>query len=88
MQQANRRYILTQGPLPHTTGHFWLMVWEQNPKAIIMLNKVIEKQQIKCHQYWPFGGTGNEVMEIPDYGLVVEFVTKIGKTNYTKSTLR
>ncbi|CAL1277089.1 unnamed protein product [Larinioides sclopetarius] len=40
---ADRSYILTQGPLPVTTGHFWLMVWEQKSKAILMLNRIIEK---------------------------------------------
>ncbi|XP_026741836.1 tyrosine-protein phosphatase non-receptor type 61F-like isoform X2 [Trichoplusia ni] len=53
MERANRRYILTQGPLAFTVGHFWLMIWEQNTKAILMLNKVIEKNEIKCHWYWP-----------------------------------
>lgn len=50
-----RRYILTQGPLPSTAGHFWQMVWEQNSLAVVMLNKVIEKGAIKCTQYWPLG---------------------------------
>lgn len=53
LDRANRRYILTQGPLAFTVGHFWLMIWEQNTKAILMLNKVIEKNEIKCHWYWP-----------------------------------
>jgi Protein tyrosine phosphatase len=46
MERAHRRYILTQGPLPHTTGHFWLMVWEQNCKAVLMLNRIVEKNQV------------------------------------------
>ena len=53
MDEADRRYILTQGPLLETSGEFWQMVWEQNSKAIIMLNKVMEKGTSKCHQYWP-----------------------------------
>lgn len=52
---SNRRYILSQGPLEHTAGEFWQMVWEQDSKAVIMLNKVIEKGRMKCHQYWPVG---------------------------------
>ena len=44
---ARRRYILTQGPLPNTTGHFWLLVWEQRSRAIVMLNKTIEKNQVR-----------------------------------------
>ena len=50
-----RRYILTQGPLETTACHFWQMVWEQNSLAIVMLNKVVEKEVTKCTQYWPNG---------------------------------
>ncbi|XP_078365840.1 uncharacterized protein LOC144650067 isoform X1 [Oculina patagonica] len=53
--RLNKKYILTQGPLPHTAKHFWQMIWEQNSEAVIMLNRVIEKNQIKCYQYWPCG---------------------------------
>ncbi|XP_048577171.1 neurofilament medium polypeptide isoform X2 [Nematostella vectensis] len=53
--ELGKRYILAQGPLPHTADHFWQMVWENNSKAVIMLNKVMEKNQIKCFQYWPCG---------------------------------
>jgi len=51
-KQANRRYILTQGPLKNTCEHFWQMVWEQNSKGIIMLNRIIEKGAIKCEIYY------------------------------------
>lgn len=53
VEDADRRYILSQGPLPNTSGHMWQMIWEQNSKAVIMLNKVIEKATVKCDQYWP-----------------------------------
>ncbi|KAL4234107.1 Tyrosine-protein phosphatase non-receptor type 2 [Mactra antiquata] len=53
--ESNRRYILSQGPLEHTTAQFWQMIWEQQCKAIIMLNKVVENRTLKCHQYWPLG---------------------------------
>lgn len=56
---ANRDYILTQGPLPETAEHFWEMVWCQNSRAIIMLNKVFEKNQVKCHQYFPVASVSN-----------------------------
>lgn len=46
MEDAHRQYILTQGPLPNTTSHFWLMVWEQNCQAVLMLNKIVEKNQV------------------------------------------
>ncbi|XP_020951682.1 tyrosine-protein phosphatase non-receptor type 2 isoform X4 [Sus scrofa] len=42
--EARRSYILTQGPLPNTGCHFWLMVWQQKTKAVVMLNRVVEKE--------------------------------------------
>ncbi|XP_053706117.1 tyrosine-protein phosphatase non-receptor type 1-like isoform X2 [Synchiropus splendidus] len=53
VEEAERRYILTQGPLPNTCGHFWQMVWEQQSVGVVMLNRVIEKGSVKCAQYWP-----------------------------------
>jgi protein tyrosine phosphatase len=29
------------------------MVWQEKSRAIVMLNRVIEKNAIKCHQYFP-----------------------------------
>ena len=88
MENAHRQYILTQGPLPSTAGHFWLMVWEQNSKAIIMLNKVIEKNAVKCHQYWPLEGSSDPIMTFSDVDLKVEYVTKTDTADYTTRTLR
>lgn len=52
--KAARQYILTQGPLQESLGHFWLMVWEQKSNVIVMLNKIVEMEDyIKCEQYWP-----------------------------------
>nr|XP_002129090.1 tyrosine-protein phosphatase non-receptor type 2-like [Ciona intestinalis] len=53
VESIGRSYILAQGPLPNTSGHMWQMIWEQNSKAVIMLNKIIEKGTTKCDQYWP-----------------------------------
>lgn len=48
-----------QGPLPHTAKHFWQMIWEQNSTAILMLNRVVEKNQVSisllCSLYSVFG---------------------------------
>ncbi|XP_054366349.1 tyrosine-protein phosphatase non-receptor type 2 isoform X3 [Mirounga angustirostris] len=44
IEEAQRSYILTQGPLPNTGCHFWLMVWQQKTKAVVMLNRVVEKE--------------------------------------------
>lgn len=52
--KAARKYILTQGPLPETLGHFWLMIWEQKSNVIVMLNRVHEVEDfVKCEPYWP-----------------------------------
>lgn len=42
--------LLPQGPLRNTCGHFWLMIWEQCSKAVIMLNRVIEKGSVSTLQ--------------------------------------
>ncbi|XP_064235522.1 tyrosine-protein phosphatase non-receptor type 2 isoform X4 [Aotus nancymaae] len=44
IEEAQRSYILTQGPLPNTCCHFWLMVWQQKTKAVVMLNRTVEKE--------------------------------------------
>ncbi|VIO92088.1 Protein-tyrosine phosphatase 1, putative [Brugia malayi] len=56
------RYIAAQGPLAHTSGDFWCMVWEQLCTTIVMLTTTIERGRIKCHQYWP------RLYENHDYG--------------------
>ncbi|XP_029837691.2 tyrosine-protein phosphatase non-receptor type 2 isoform X1 [Ixodes scapularis] len=80
VKAAKRSYILTQGPLQSTTSHFWLMVWEQKTKAILMLNRIIEKNTVKCHQYWP---VGDEELVLPSVGLKVTFLSEKPATNYT-----
>uniref|UniRef100_A0A2K6K7M7 Tyrosine-protein phosphatase non-receptor type n=2 Tax=Rhinopithecus TaxID=542827 RepID=A0A2K6K7M7_RHIBE len=51
--EAQRSYILTQGPLPNACCHFWLMVWQQKTKAVVMLNHIVKKELVKHAQYWP-----------------------------------
>ncbi|XP_043830535.1 tyrosine-protein phosphatase non-receptor type 2-like [Dromiciops gliroides] len=53
VEEAQRKYILTRGPLPNKCSHFWLMVWQQNSRAVIMLNHLVENNNTKCSQYWP-----------------------------------
>lgn len=81
---ADRSYILTQGPLPVTTGHFWLMVWEQKSKAILMLNRVIEKNAVKCHQYWPIGNRygGEDELILLDVNLKITFICQKEESHY------
>lgn len=85
--EANRKYILTQGPLEHTMCDFWQMTWEQNTKAIVMLNRVVEKDTLKCSQYWPLGTDYGyeEEMYFPECGIKV---TLLGEQDYQHFTLR
>ncbi|XP_052847367.1 tyrosine-protein phosphatase non-receptor type 61F isoform X1 [Drosophila gunungcola] len=74
LERAERQYILTQGPLVDTVGHFWLMVWEQNSSAILMLNKIMEKKQIKCHLYWPNEMGADKALKLSNVKLTVELI--------------
>lgn len=85
LERAKRHYILCQGPLEFTVGHFWLMAWENQSKAILMLNKIIEKKQIKCHPYWPKEG---QKLDLHDVGLTVEFLTTENFKNFSKRLFR
>ncbi|KAM9310120.1 tyrosine-protein phosphatase non-receptor type 2a isoform 3-T3 [Pholidichthys leucotaenia] len=81
VKEAQRAYILSQGPLRNTCGHFWLMIWEQCSKAVIMLNRVIEKGSEKCAQYWP---TTEELqMSLSDTGFVVRLLSEEDHSHYT-----
>ncbi|XP_056438921.1 tyrosine-protein phosphatase non-receptor type 2 isoform X1 [Gadus chalcogrammus] len=86
MEEAQRRYILTQGPLKNTCSHFWMMIWEQRTKAIIMLNRVMEKGAEKCAQYWP---TATEQdMAFRDTGFLVTLLSEDVKSYYTTRVLQ
>ncbi|XP_069476929.1 tyrosine-protein phosphatase non-receptor type 2 [Ambystoma mexicanum] len=86
MEEAQRKYILTQGPLPNTCCHFWLMVWQQKSKAVVMLNRVIEKDTVKCEQYWPLHE--EEVMHFRETGLSVKLLSEEIKSYYTVRRLQ
>ncbi|XP_066151469.1 tyrosine-protein phosphatase non-receptor type 61F isoform X1 [Euwallacea fornicatus] len=86
VEKANRKYILTQGPLPNTISHFWLMVWEQNSKAVLMLNKLMEKKAEKCSQYWP--PKIGSVLTFTDVGLTLEYLEQHDHSYYLTRVLR
>jgi protein tyrosine phosphatase len=50
---GHQRYIATQGPLPDTVADFWFMCWQENVSVITMLTLCVEKDKVKCEQYWP-----------------------------------
>ncbi|XP_062854507.1 tyrosine-protein phosphatase non-receptor type 1 isoform X2 [Trichomycterus rosablanca] len=81
MEEAQRSYILTQGPLPNTCGHFWELVWEQRTRGVVMLNRVIEKGSVKCAQYWPQREERDAVFE--DTNFKVTLVAEDVKSYYT-----
>lgn len=39
-------YIATQGCLPTTINDFWLMVWQENTRVIVMTTKEIERGKV------------------------------------------
>ncbi|KAK6501130.1 hypothetical protein TWF481_008978 [Arthrobotrys musiformis] len=49
---SSKRYIATQGPIPHTFRDFWSVVWDHDVRVIVMLTAEAEGGQLKCHKYW------------------------------------
>ncbi|XP_030325844.1 tyrosine-protein phosphatase non-receptor type 2 isoform X6 [Strigops habroptila] len=86
IEEAQRYYILTQGPLPNTCCHFWLMIWQQQTKAVVMLNRIVEKESVKCEQYWPT--KEEEVMTFSETGFRVRLVSEDVKSYYTVHLLQ
>lgn len=41
-----RVYIATQGCLPATAAHFWLMVVQENTRVIVMTTKEMERGKV------------------------------------------
>lgn len=59
---AQWQYIATQGPLVSTIAEFWLMVVENDCRAVVMLTRVKEDTTSKCFQYYP--SCEGEVFEV------------------------
>ncbi|EWC44757.1 hypothetical protein DRE_06535 [Drechslerella stenobrocha 248] len=49
---STKKYIATQGPIPHTFRDFWSVVWDHDVRVIVMLTAEAEGGQLKCHRYW------------------------------------
>ncbi|KAL1778074.1 tyrosine-protein phosphatase non-receptor type 2 isoform X1 [Sigmodon hispidus] len=85
IEEAQRSYILTQGPLPNTCCHFWLMVWHQKTKAVVMLNRTAQKESVKCAQYWPID---DREMLFKETGFSVKLLSEDVKSYYTVHLLQ
>ncbi|KAM8830269.1 tyrosine-protein phosphatase non-receptor type 7-like isoform 1-T3 [Synchiropus picturatus] len=49
---APKTFIATQGPMLHTVGDFWEMVWQERSNIIVMVTRLKENNE-KCEVYWP-----------------------------------
>ncbi|XP_062509482.1 receptor-type tyrosine-protein phosphatase epsilon-like [Corticium candelabrum] len=73
-----KKYIASQGPQEHTVADNWRMIWAENVPTIVMLTHLIEKNKIKCHQYWP-----KNIFDTVEYnGLIVTFLEKDSFADY------
>ncbi|XP_022686245.1 tyrosine-protein phosphatase non-receptor type 1-like isoform X2 [Varroa jacobsoni] len=62
------------------------MVWENNTKGIVMLNKLVENDAKKCHRYWPDANEKKIAFEGVD--LRVSFVSESTKESYICRTFQ
>lgn len=44
---APRAYIATQGPMVHTVGDFWDMVWQERSSIIVMVTRLKENNEVR-----------------------------------------
>jgi protein tyrosine phosphatase len=51
--ESDKYFINTQAPTPHTTKHFWSMVWDQRISLVVMLTQELEDGRKKADRYWP-----------------------------------
>ncbi|ELU07177.1 hypothetical protein CAPTEDRAFT_228741 [Capitella teleta] len=79
-------YISSQGPLPRTFLDFWRMVWEQMVLVVVMTTRTVERQRIKCGQYWPQGGEEESMQQFGKEFVVINTGVE-RKNEYIVSTL-
>jgi len=46
-------YIAAQGPMSSIVDDHWQMIWDHYVDMIVMVSQCIEKNNVKCSQYWP-----------------------------------
>ena len=71
---SRKNYIpynfLFSAPLPGTKEDFWLMVWQERVRLIVMLTQLVENGKPKSDHYWPYDQQKEEACE----GLTIEMV--------------
>ncbi|XP_055346155.1 tyrosine-protein phosphatase non-receptor type 9-like isoform X2 [Paramacrobiotus metropolitanus] len=73
--EEKNAFISTQGPMPKTFGDFWLMVWEQECRVLVMTTRTVERGKQKCGQYWPV--QPGESMEMGEFHVVNDGVKQL-----------
>eukprot|EP00754_Rhynchopus_humris_P008287 Rhum_TRINITY_DN13706_c1_g1::Rhum_TRINITY_DN13706_c1_g1_i1::g.63340::m.63340 len=53
----SHNYICAQAPKENTIADFWQMIWENDVSLILMLTNEVERDKVKCAQYWPCAPT-------------------------------
>ncbi|KAK6014756.1 Protein-tyrosine phosphatase, partial [Ostertagia ostertagi] len=56
--QADRTYLLTQGPKENSIEDFWRMIFQEQCAGVIMLCNYYEDGMQKCEEYFPTEGGG------------------------------
>ena len=54
-------------------------MWQERPQSIVMVAKLKEVNQSKCHQYWPVTGTksfGPFEVSITDQEILADYTTR------------
>ncbi|KAI4481601.1 hypothetical protein M0802_013899 [Mischocyttarus mexicanus] len=75
-------YIACQGPKEDTTYDFWRMIDQYEINIIVMLTQLVEKDKIKCHQYYP---TIRETFEYEN--ITIRCKSELDFRTYTQRTL-
>nr|KAF7432091.1 hypothetical protein H0235_005015 [Vespula pensylvanica] len=73
------RYIATQGPLAHTVGDFWKMVWAEKVPVIVMMTRLHEAAKTKCDIYFPLDK--NNRLQAGPFTIIVNSINN--KDSYT-----
>ncbi|KAI9501517.1 protein-tyrosine phosphatase-like protein [Coemansia spiralis] len=84
---STTKYIATQGPLNHSTGDFWQMIWEQKAQSIVMLANPVESGRNKCAVYWPSAAGEPIASRLSNEGTGV-LVTLLGERQLEHEILR